>query len=92
MATDNYGKILKELGKLHKKFPSYNLGRHLATALDGYDTWSTSDKEMLFAIEKYEAGLEFDIHRDESRDIDAIIKDGVNFGLLVEGLYDGEEE
>jgi hypothetical protein len=35
-----YNKIIKALQSLHKKHPTYNMGRHIATALDGYpDVW-----------------------------------------------------
>jgi hypothetical protein len=55
------------------------MGRHIATALDDYgDVWGLSDREILFALEKYKAELDMDFpHTDES-EIDQIIKEGMN--------------
>jgi len=43
------------------------LGRHIATALDEYgDVWGLSDREILFALEKYKAELDMDVpHTDD---------------------------
>lgn len=77
--TSYYSKIVNILQQLRADYPTYNMGRHLATALDGYgDMWGLTDREMLFALEKYKAELELDIpHTDES-EIEEIIKDGMN--------------
>tara|TARA_R110000868_G_scaffold196141_1_gene441995 strand:+ start:465 stop:740 length:276 start_codon:yes stop_codon:yes gene_type:complete len=84
-----YQKILHVLERLHKAHPTYNIGRHVSTALDGYDDiWSVSDKEMLFALEKYEASLELDTDHNEE-EIEEIIKDGMN---LERTLFEEEEE
>lgn len=49
------------LQHLHRLYPTYNMGRHLATALDGYgDIWGLTDKELEFALEKYVSELEMD--------------------------------
>ena len=76
--NNNYIAILDELKELHKAHPSYNMGRHLSTALDGYgDIWGLSNKELLFALRKYRSQLEMDIdHTDD--EIEGIIKDGLN--------------
>lgn len=85
----HYNKVIKIIEALHAKYPNYNMGRHLSTALDGYDLWSLSDKEMLFALTKYSAELEFDIPHEDN--IELIIKDGMNLNtLLKEDLY-GED-
>ena len=48
--STEYSKIISTLNELHKTHPTYNLARHIATALDGYrDLWSMSDKEFLFS-------------------------------------------
>ena len=84
-----YQKILHVLERLHKAHPTYNIGRHVSTALDGYDDiWGVSDKEMLFALEKYEASLEMDVNHNEE-EIEEIIKDGMN---LERTLFEEEEE
>ena len=39
---------------LHTLYPNYNMGRHIATALDGYgDMWGMTDKEFVYALTKY---------------------------------------
>lgn len=86
-----YYKVLALLQQLHKAYPTYNMGRHIATALDGYgDVWGLSDKEILFALEKYKAELDMDIpHTDES-EIEQIIKDGMNLETILKE-EDGED-
>ena len=81
--TSYYSKIVIILQQLRMDYPTYNMGRHLATALDGYgDMWGLTDRELLFALEKYMAELELDIpHTDES-EIEEIIKDGMNLDSL----------
>lgn len=81
-----YRQILKALERLHKAHPTYNMGRHLATALDESNLWGLDDKELLFALQKYEIELNIDYaHTDE---IEEIIKDGMN----LERLFLDEEE
>ena len=84
-----YNQILSVLHELHKKFPTYNMGRHIATALDGYgDVWGITDRELLFALEKYSTELDMDVaprHKDE---LDNIIKDGMDLdNILKEEEY-----
>jgi len=81
-----YKQILHALDRLYKAHPKYNMGKHISTALDGSDIWSISDKEFLFAIQKYEIELNMDVeHEDE---IEKIIKDGMN----LERMFLDEEE
>jgi hypothetical protein len=81
-----YRQILKALERLHKAHPTYNMGRHLATALDESNLWGLDDKELLFALQKYEIELNIDYaHTDE---IEEIIKDGMN----LERMFLDEEE
>ena len=81
-----YRQILKALERLHKAHPTYNMGRHLATALDESNLWGLDDRELLFALQKYEIELNIDYaHTDE---IEEIIKDGMN----LERLFLDEEE
>ena len=78
------------LERLHKAHPTYNIGRHISTALDGYDeVWGVSDKEMLFALEKYELELNMDIDHIDQEEIEEIIKDGMN---LERTLFEEEED
>lgn len=65
------------------------MGRHLSTALDGSDLWGVSDKELLFALQKYEIELNMDIDRMDDDEIEEIIKDGMN---LERTLFEEEED
>lgn len=84
-----YHQVIHTLQELHKSFPTYNMGRHLSTALDEYgDVWGMTDKEIAFAIDKYKTKLEMDIpHTDES-ELEKIIKDGMD----LDNLFKEEEE
>ena len=76
--------------RLRKAHPTYNIGRHISTALDGYDDiWGVTDKEFLFALEKYELALNMDIDHIDQEEIEKIIKDGMN---LERTLFEEEEE
>lgn len=80
----HYQQALHTLQELHKDFPTYNLGRHLATALADYgDIWGLNDKEIAFALNKYKTELEMDVpHTDES-EIDKIIKEGMDLDNIL---------
>ena len=85
-----YRKILNVLESLRKAHPTYNIGRHISTALDGYDDiWGVTDKEFLFALEKYELALNMDVDHIDQEEIDKIIKDGMNLERM---FLDEEEE
>ena len=85
-----YQQILHVLENLHKAHPTYNIGRHISTALDGYnDVWGVTDKEFLFALEKYELALNMDIDYIDQEEIEKIIKDGMN---LERTLFEEEED
>jgi hypothetical protein len=78
------------LERLRKAHPTYNIGRHISTALDGYDDiWGVTDKEFLFALEKYELELNMDVDHIDQEEIEEIIKDGMN---LERTLFEEEEE
>jgi hypothetical protein len=83
-----YRHIIKVLESLYKAHPTYNIGRHLSTALDGHiDVWGVSDKEFLHALQKYEIELNMDVNHEE--DIEDIIEDGMNLGRT---LFEEEED
>jgi hypothetical protein len=89
--TNYYSQIVQLLHSLHVAYPEYNMGKHLATALDGYgDIWGLTDKEMLFALEKYKAELEMDIPHTDEKEIDQIIRDGMNLENILKE-EDGED-
>lgn len=88
---DQYSQILNVLKDLHKAHPSYNMGRHLSTALDGYgDIWGLSNKELLFALQKYKAELDMDVPHDDD-DLEKIIREGEDLeNILKEEEEDGD--
>lgn len=79
-----YSQILSLLSELHKSFPYYNLGKHLSTALDGQDVWGMSDKSLLYALTKYKTELELDMPHSSPREIEDIIRGGLNLDSLLE--------
>jgi hypothetical protein len=86
-----YNQVLGILQSLHKLYPHYNMGRHLATALDGYgDTWGLTDKEVMFALSKYKSELDMDFHRNNDTDIEQIIEEGINLDNLFNDDDDGD--
>ena len=85
--SNYYRKIIHVLESLHKAHPFYNMGQHISTAMDGSDLWGVSDKEMLLALQKYEASLELDTDHNEE-EIEEIIKGGMN----LERMFLEEEE
>jgi hypothetical protein len=91
MRKDQYQHSLHILQELHKDFPTYNLGRHLATALADYgDIWGLTDKELAFALEKYKAEIEMDVPHADDSEIEKIIKEGMDLDNILkeeEGDY-----
>lgn len=87
---ENYNKAIDILLELHKKYPNYGLGKHLSTALADYgDVWGLTDKEIVFALEKYKAELEYTVDDD----IEKIIEDGKNIDkMLNKDPYDESDE
>ena len=86
-----YQQILQVLQALNTNYPEYNMGRHLATSLDEYgDIWGLSDKELLFALEKYKTQLDMDIPHTDDNELDQIIKDGMNLDSILKE-EDGED-
>ena len=86
-----YIEVITILQELHKSFPTYNLGRHLATALADYgDIWGLTDKELAFALSKYKAEIEMDIPHTDDSELEKIIKEGMDLdNILKEEEEDG---
>lgn len=85
-----YNQILNILHELHKDYPNYNIGRHISTAFDGYgDLWGVTDKELLFALEKYKTQLQMDVKHSDS-DLQRIINDGLDLDNILKEETDGE--
>jgi hypothetical protein len=67
------------------------MGRHLATALDEYgDVWGITDKELAFTLDKYKSQLDMDIQRYEEKEIDKIIKQGMDLDNILKEEDSGD--
>lgn len=88
--TNQYIQVIHILQDLHKLYPTYNMGKHLATALDGYgDMWGLTDKELAYALAKYKTQLEMDYPHTDDKELDGIINDGLNLDKM---FIDEEED
>jgi hypothetical protein len=86
-----YQQALKILEDLQKAFPTYNLGRHLSTALYEYkDIWGMTDREMVYALSKYKAELMQDIPHLDGSEIDKIIREGMNLDTILDDDEDND--
>jgi hypothetical protein len=87
-----YNQITNLLQQLHAAYPEYNMGKHLSTALDEYgDIWGVTDKELLFALEKYKTQLEMDIPHTDDKELDQIIKEGMDLENILKEEDNGED-
>ena len=57
-----------------------NIGKHIATALDGEDVWSITDKKFYQLISNYQAQLDIVEVEDDNFEVDKIIRDGLSIG------------
>jgi hypothetical protein len=79
-----YAQIIATLQELHREFPTYNMGRHLSTVLDEYgDVWGMTDKELAFAFDKYKTKLQMDIPHTDDKELDKIIRDGMDLDNIL---------
>ena len=87
-----YTEVIEILQELYKDFPTYNIGRHLATALSDYgDTWGLTDKEFAFALSKYKSEIEMDVPHTDDSELEKIIKEGMDLdNILKEEEEDGD--
>jgi hypothetical protein len=83
------------LQELNKQFPAQPISNHLATAFSDYgkiqDLWGLSNKELVFALEKYQANMEIEnfIPTHDS-ELEKIIEEGKNIDKI--NLYNDNEE
>lgn len=90
MSNPNYyNQIIQTLKRLKKAHATYNMGRHISTALDGSELWGVTDRELLVSLQTYEASLDMDVDHIDEEEIEAIIKDGMN---LERTLFEEEED
>jgi len=88
---NDFKNIVQVLEELHKNHPSYSFGSIISLAFADYgDTWGVSNKECLFALEKYSAQLDMDGDEIASPEyMDALLKDVENFdNILNEDDYE----
>jgi hypothetical protein len=92
MSKNHYNQVIHTLQELHKSFPTYNMGRHLATVLDEYgDIWGMTDKELAYALYKYKSQIEMDVPHVDETELDKIIKEGMDLdNILKEEDQDGD--
>lgn len=85
MAINYYGECLSLLSKLHQEHPTFSLGRHISTALEEYgDVWGISNKEMLFALQKYQTTIELEDSSLSHEDyVDKIVRDGMDLDNIL---------
>lgn len=63
---------------------------HLSTALEGYaNMWGLTDKELSFALEKYQVEMEINNFVPD-KDLEKIIEEGKNLDKI--NLYDDQTE
>lgn len=87
---DTYRAITELLDELYSKYPTYGIGRHIATALSDYgDFWGITNNEFLFALKKYYSELELDGGETVSDEyVNKIVKDGMD----LDGMFNEQEE
>lgn len=86
-----YNQVLRVLQQLHAGYPTYNLGRHISTALADYgDFWGISDKELLFALKKYKSELDMDVPHIDEKEIDYIIQEAMDLENILKEEDNGD--
>lgn len=89
-ADGYFGEIIHLIQELKRKYPNYTIGQHISQALYEYSNlWGMTDKEFLFALQKYKIELESNIISDE--DVDKIVSDAQDLNKFLE-VDDGSEE
>lgn len=96
-----HSQILETLRQLKVKYPNQGIGKHFSEALLDYPNyWGMSDKELLFALERYVLELE-ENNPPPEQELQQLIEDsssldklrkGINYEELNEGEEYGSEE
>lgn len=80
--------VFNILKTLKKNYPTLPLSRHIVDATSDYNNlWGLSDKELSYALEKYEKELSINQPPSEE-EINTIIQEGMD----LEHIFDEEEE
>lgn len=79
-----FPQIVEALKDIKSLSPDGPICSHLSVIVEEYgDIWGISDKEFLFALTKYKAQIQMDYpHMEtEEKELQKIIKDGMNLSL-----------
>lgn len=79
-----FKKIITLLNELHRRFPQQNIGKHVATAIDGSDLWALSDKDLFLALQSYKEELEIASPFTDDDQLQEIINDGLNLASILD--------
>ena len=92
--TCHYNKIISILEHLHTTHPSYTMGKHLATALDGSgDLFMLTDHEIETALRAYSAELAYDVpHKNEREELDVIVREGMRISSFTKEDFNMEDD
>lgn len=86
----DYAQVIKLLTDLKKDYPTATMGQHISTALGEYgDLWGVTDREFVFALEKYKTELEFNVVSDQ--EVDKIVKDAQDLTKLFQEEEDQDD-
>jgi hypothetical protein len=87
-----YTRILHVLEALHRTHPKSAMGKHLATALDGWgDVYTLNDEEIFHALKEYVGNLEFDVPHEEE-ELEKILKEGMHLQMMFTDELLNEQE
>lgn len=82
--------ILKTLKELSETYEAVPIALHLGIALDGYgNIENVTDKELLFALQKYSTERELNDSIPHRENVEDIIEDANH--LSIEDIYDEED-
>jgi len=81
-----HSQIIEILRQLKVEYPNQGIGRHLSNILSDYPNyWGMSDKEFLFALEKYKFELD-DNHLPPEKEIEKLVDESSSIENLREGI------
>lgn len=81
-----HSQILETLRQLKAKYPNQGIGKHLSETLVEYPNyWGMSDKEFLYALEKYILELE-ENNPPPEQELQKLIEDSSSLDSLRKGI------
>lgn len=93
MKKPNYvNDICNALKELHRLYPAQCIGRHFDAAFADYDSlFGVTDKELAYALNKYQQTLEIDPIASDA-EIDRILREGSNLSTILDEEENEEDE